>query len=164
MHNYYLHLGSNVGNRAEMLQKAIEALGKTSAKIISQSAIYETEPWGVKDQESFLNMALLVKSELEPDFFYKKLDDIQRNLGKVQTIKWGPRVIDIDIIYCDNLIYHSETLSIPHPRRTERNFVLIPLMEISEEFIDPEHQITIEELYDQCEDTSEVFLYEDIKN
>ena len=91
----------------------------------------------------------------------KQLEEIEAELGGGKLVKWGPRNIDIDILYCDDTILQSELLTIPHPQLYNRNFVLIPLLEIAGDFIDPVKKLTIDELYDECTDEGEVLLYED---
>ncbi len=161
MFSYYLHLGSNQGDRHEYLQKALHLISEKIGTISLKSAIYETEPWGLKEQENFLNMAISVMSSKNPEEVLKVIKAIEISMGSVKSVKWGPRTIDIDILYCDDLIINSPEVTIPHPHIRERNFVLIPLMEIAGDFTDPVHQITIDEMYDACQDTGEVFIYEE---
>lgn len=161
MHTYYLHLGSNQGNKKEMVVLAIKAIEKKIGNIIIQSSYYETEPWGLKEQENFINMALQVNSSKSLDEVFSITKVIEAELGGGKLVKWGPRNIDIDILYCDDTILQSEHLTIPHPQLYNRNFVLIPLLEIAGDFIDPVKKLTIDELYDECTDEGEVLLYED---
>jgi 2-amino-4-hydroxy-6-hydroxymethyldihydropteridine diphosphokinase len=159
-HTYFLHLGSNQGERKENLEKAIEQIKLTIGKVIKQSLIYETEPWGLKDQPNFLNMAIECYSGLKPHDLIVQAKAIEESIGTKKDTKWGPRLIDIDILYCEDLVLEGE-LTIPHPQIANRNFVLIPLMEIAGDFIDPNSKLTIEELYDVCEDIGEVMIYEE---
>lgn len=160
MADYYLLLGSNVGDRAAMLKKATHLIESHIGPVKAKSSIYETEPWGVENQENFLNLALHIESSLPPMAAWKMIEQIQNDLGKTQEGVWGPRNIDIDILYCDDVVLKTPELTIPHPRVRERNFVLVPLMEIAGEFIDPELKINIEEIYDICKDTKEVYLFD----
>jgi 2-amino-4-hydroxy-6-hydroxymethyldihydropteridine diphosphokinase len=105
-------------------------------------------------------MAIQVESAFEPLVLLDKILQIQQEMGKSQTEHWGPRNIDIDILYCDDVVLKSEKLTIPHPRLYERNFALVPLIEIAGDFTDPVHQITVDEIYDRCTDKKEVYLYE----
>lgn len=159
-HTYYLHLGSNQGNRKENLEKAIQLIKNTIGEVSNQSLMYETEPWGLKDQPNFINMAIECESNLEPFELINKAKDIEKSFGAEKDIKWGPRLLDIDILYCDDIVMEGE-LTIPHPQIANRNFVLIPLMEIAGDFVDPKLNTSIEDLYDVCEDESEVLIYED---
>ncbi len=161
MNTYYLHLGSNKGNRTAYLTDAIKHISTKIGEIKEQSSIYQTEPWGKKDQDEFLNMAIKVTSNLEPVDVLSSIKNIEKSMGVEKREKWGPRIIDIDILYCNDLILEQENLVIPHPHIYERNFVLIPLMEIAGEFIDPVKGISIEELFDLCKDESEVLMYEE---
>ncbi len=161
MHTYYLHLGSNQGDRKEFLQKALELISASIGEISLKSSVYETEPWGMKEQENFLNMAIEVKSIKSAEDILKSIKSIESAIGPGKEVKWGPRTIDIDILYCDDLIINSSEITIPHPHIQDRNFVLIPLMEIAGDFTDPVHKMTIEELYDVCKDTGEVFIFEE---
>ena len=160
MADYYLLLGSNMGNREQNLNHAVEQIGSKLGKVVTQSSIYETEPWGLEQQPAFLNKAVQVESGLEPMAFLENIFEIQKSMGKVQTGHWGPRNIDIDILYCDDVVLKSETLTIPHPRLYERNFALVPLIEIAGDLTDPVLKITVDEIYDRCQDKKEVYLYE----
>lgn len=161
MHSYYLHLGSNQGDRNEFLQKALQLISEKIGTINLKSNIYETEPWGMKEQENFLNMAIEVKSTKSPEDVIQSIKSIESSLGSSKSVKWGPRNIDIDVLYCDDLIIESSEITIPHPHIQDRNFVLIPLLEIAGDFTDPVHKMTIDELYDICKDTGEVFIFEE---
>lgn len=160
MNHYYLHLGSNLGDRKKNLYDAIRLIEYKIGFIVEKSSIYETEPWGLKDQPGFLNQAIISKSNLSPNKVLNVITDIESELGRIRNEKWGPRTIDIDIIYCDDLILNSDELTVPHPHMYDRNFVLIPFMEIAGDFIDPVKQVSVEELYDNCRDESEVFIFE----
>jgi 2-amino-4-hydroxy-6-hydroxymethyldihydropteridine diphosphokinase len=160
MHKYYLHIGSNQGDRLQILQSCVDAIAKSIGSVTDTSSIFETEPWGMKDQNAFLNQALLCHSSLEPGELLAKAKQIEASVGKGKEERWGPRLLDIDILYCDDLIIEGNP-QIPHPEIANRNFVLIPMMEIAPDFMDPKHQKTIDELYDLCEDTCEVYQYGD---
>jgi 2-amino-4-hydroxy-6-hydroxymethyldihydropteridine diphosphokinase len=160
MSDYYLLLGSNMGDREKNLRTAIQHIANKLGKVVAESSVYETEPWGKEDQAPFLNMAIQVESAFEPLVLLDKILQIQQEMGKSQTEHWGPRNIDIDILYCDDVVLKSEKLTIPHPRLYERNFALVPLIEIAGDFTDPVHQITVDEIYDRCTDKKEVYLYE----
>lgn len=161
MNNYYLHLGSNKGNRMSFLTDAMTHISKNIGEIKEQSSIYQTEPWGKKDQDEFLNLAIKVESKLEPKELLPALKNIEITMGVEKREKWGPRIIDIDILYCNDLILNEDELVIPHPHIYERNFVLIPLMEIAGDYLDPVKGISIEEIFDMCKDESEVLIYEE---
>ena len=128
--NVYLALGSNTGDRLANLRAAIDSL---PPKIIVQaeSRIYETEPWGYVDQPAFLNMALRVETDLAPLELLTHLKFLEKSLGRVPSFQNGPRLIDMDILFYDDLMFETPTLSIPHPRLHERAFVLVPLADIA---------------------------------
>ncbi|MBK9566992.1 MAG: 2-amino-4-hydroxy-6-hydroxymethyldihydropteridine diphosphokinase [Saprospiraceae bacterium] len=160
MSTYYLLLGSNQGDRENNLKNAHTQIEKMIGKINKKSSVYETEPWGLENQDNFLNMVIAVRSELKPLQVLGHLKKIEAMAGPAKTAIWGPRLLDIDILYCDDLIFESEQLNIPHKQIYNRNFTLIPLIEIAGDMIDPVKQITIDEIYDQCTDDKEVFIYE----
>ncbi|MFZ1705092.1 MAG: 2-amino-4-hydroxy-6-hydroxymethyldihydropteridine diphosphokinase [Saprospiraceae bacterium] len=161
MPTYYLHLGSNQGDRKKNIQFALENIQKKIGVIINQSSIYETEAWGLEDQPHFLNMALAIETNEKPLQLMAITKEIEKETGRTPSEKWGPRVLDIDILYAENLVLQTDTLTIPHAGIYDRNFVLIPLIEIAGDFIDPVKQISIDELYDICTDKREVYLYEE---
>ncbi len=161
MHILYLHLGSNQGDRKQSLDNCLVQIAEKIGKITSKSSIYETEPWGLKDQPNFLNMAVEAKTHLTVVEVFNISKEIEKELGCPKQVKWGPRSIDIDILYYDHVIMDTEKLKLPHPQLYNRNFVLIPMMEIAGDYIDPIRNISIDEIYDVCSDQCEVFLYEE---
>lgn len=160
MHTYYFHLGSNIGDRNAMLTAAVDQISQKIGKLVLASSIYETEPWGYKNQDHFLNQAIQVESHLSIDDVFTILQEIEKQMGGIKTETWGPRIIDIDILYCDDVIVNTDRLTVPHARMYERSFVLIPMMEIACDFIDPVKNKSIEELFDMCRDEGAVFIYE----
>ena len=144
-HIVYLALGTNLGDRPANLRAAITALSP-DVKVIAESKVYETPPWGVEDQPTFLNMAVKCETALEPESLLKYLKQLEVQLGREQSFRWGPRLIDIDILFYDNLILNSESLIIPHRRLHERAFVLVPLADIAPDFVHPVLKKTIKEL------------------
>ena len=141
----YLALGTNLGDRPANLRAAIEALSP-EINVIAESKVYETPPWGFENQPDFLNMAVKCETTLEPESLLKRLKRLEVQLGREQSFRWGPRLIDIDILFYDNLILKSKSLTIPHPRLHERAFVLVPLADIAPDFIHPVLKKTIQEL------------------
>ena len=144
-HVIYLLLGSNLGDRLANLRAAITSL---SAKIqpIAQSSVYETEPWGYSEQPAFLNLVLKGDTELSPLDLLSFLKETEVTMGRVETFRFGPRLIDLDILFYDDLILESPKLTIPHPRITERAFVLVPLTDIAPGMVHPGLGITIQQL------------------
>lgn len=144
----YIALGSNIGDRQKNILSAIDEINlNISCKVVSVSSIYETGPFGYTDQENFLNAAAEVETELDilPFFHFIKL--IEEKLGRVKTIKWGPRLIDIDLLFFNNLSYKDEFLTVPHKGIPERDFVLVPLCEIAPELVHPELNRKICDIY-----------------
>jgi len=142
----YLSIGSNLGNREENCEKAISFLEQNGIKVTKRSSLYETEPWGVKNQPKFINMAVEVETYLEPQELLKTIKKIEAELGRRSNIRWGPRVIDLDILFYDNLIINTPELTIPHPAIIEREFVLKPLSEIAPDKTHPVIKKSIKEL------------------
>jgi 2-amino-4-hydroxy-6-hydroxymethyldihydropteridine diphosphokinase len=132
----YLSLGSNLGDRQANLREALHALERIM-DITMISSVYETEPWGVPDQPRFLNLAVGGSTELEPEELLDAVKALEAALGRRETFRWGPRVVDIDILLYESRLYTSERLTIPHPRMHQRAFVLVPLAEIAPGTIHP---------------------------
>lgn len=131
---YYLSLGSNIGDRVGYLNAATTAIAEV-ATLIAQSEDYTTAPWGYVQQEDFVNRCLLVRSTLAPQALLAALQAIELQLHRQRLIHWGPRTIDIDIVWAKGVSQCSETLVLPHPRAFERAFVLVPLMDLP--MVDP---------------------------
>lgn len=130
-HEAYLSIGSNIGNKEENLHRAIELINSyKEIEVEKVSSFLVTEPWGYLDQEKFVNAALKLKTIISPQELMKVLLDIEQEMKRERIIKWGPRIIDLDIIFYDNLVLEDELVTVPHPRMEEREFVLKPLSEI----------------------------------
>ena len=130
----FLGLGSNVGNRKEYLEKAIKALKDISGiTVTNMSSIYETEPFGEIKQDKFLNMVIKIETTLAPEKLLKITMAIEKDLDRLRTVRWGPRTIDIDILLYGNEVINTKDLTIPHAGLIERDFVLVPLLEIDSE-------------------------------
>ena len=160
-HTICLHLGSNLGSRFLNLEKAILGISQEIGEVTNQSSIYQTQAWGETEQPDFLNQTVLAITELLPHDVLKKLLGIEEKMGRIREKKWGPRIIDIDLLFYDDLILETPDLTIPHPQISNRNFVLIPTMEVFGNFIHPVFNLSIEELYLRCRDQGEVYLSED---
>lgn len=156
----YLHLGSNIGDRLAYLAKAVGLIQKHIGTIISRSSLYETQAWGNVAQDAFYNLAVCVETSHTPEQILEDIHKIESEMGRTREEKWGPRTIDIDILLVDDIVVNKPSLNIPHKHMANRNFVLIPLMEIAGEVLHPTLEKTIEELYFDCKDEKEVILLE----
>lgn len=155
MKKAYLLLGSNVGNRRQNLLDALQHIENYAGKIAKHSSIYETAPWGKPDQQNFFNQAVLVETLLEPPALMHELLNIERLMGRKRSEneKWEQRLIDIDILFYNDVNLQTEQLTIPHPRLHERNFALHPMLELDPTHKHPLKGQNIEELLQICSDT-----------
>lgn len=132
MKTAYISLGANIGDTHGNLREAIRLLDEDlSCAVTAVSSFYETKPVGLEDQPDFLNAVIAIQTSLDPDQLLDLCHSIEAKMGRVRTIRWGPRVIDIDIIVYEGVEMSRDDLIIPHPRMMERGFVLIPLAEIA---------------------------------
>lgn len=152
----YLLLGANLNDRAQALRRATSLIAERVGKVIQQSALYETAPWGIIDQPAFLNQVLAVNTTLQPEAVLAKTQKIEQELGRIRHEKWGTRTIDIDILYYGTLVMQTETLTIPHPYLHQRRFTLVPLAEIAPDFKHPVLMKTTVNLLAECTDAGEV--------
>lgn len=143
-HRVYLSLGSNIGNKRKNLLEAIRKIGELeNTEVVKSSTILETEPFGYLEQDNFLNTCSEVKTLMTAQEFLKEILQIELDMGRVREIKWGPRIIDIDILFYDKEIIEEDNLAVPHPWICEREFVLDPLSEIAPNYIHPLEKKTI---------------------
>jgi 2-amino-4-hydroxy-6-hydroxymethyldihydropteridine diphosphokinase len=157
MNNVYLLIGGNMGDRMANLAAARDSINIECGRIISASSIYETEAWGYKEQNAFLNQALVIQTSLQANALMDAILKIEIALGRKREIPLGPRIIDIDIIYYNDEIINSSTLTIPHPSMAQRKFVLMPLTEIAPNYRHPILLKTNEVLLKESGDSSVVY-------
>ena len=152
MSKVYLSIGSNKGNRSVLINKAIDEIEKKVGIIISRSSIYQSKSWGF-DSNDFYNLCLLIDTDIMPKSLLINLKKIEKSMGRedVDGI-YSDRFIDIDILFYDNITTDSEDLKIPHPKIEIRKFVLVPMLEIADDYVHPILNKTIKELYNDCSD------------
>ena len=148
-HTVYLSLGTNLGDRAANLKQAITSL-PPQMRVKAKSKVYETPPWGYTEQDAFLNQVVKVTTYLEPEPLLKHLKRLEVALGRKATFRYGPRLIDLDILFFDDLVYESPALTIPHPHVHERGFVLLPMMDIAPDHVHPVTKRSIREMIGLC--------------
>ena len=157
MHRVLIGLGSNVGDRLGFLQKAMGELERTQGiSVASISSVYETEPVGKKNQPRFLNAAVELSCSISASKLYERMKEIERLIGRTPTERWGPREIDLDLLYYDDEVLESPMFVVPHRESSNRRFVLVPLSEIAADFVDPAKKCSVRSLLENCPDTCEV--------
>ncbi|MCC6725064.1 MAG: 2-amino-4-hydroxy-6-hydroxymethyldihydropteridine diphosphokinase [Saprospiraceae bacterium] len=160
-HKTHLLLGGNLGDRHANLAAARKLIGQRVGTVVKSSSLYETQPWGKTDQPDFLNQALEVATDLKPEEVLKDILNIEKELGRQREDKWSARTIDIDILFYDAKTLKTKDLTLPHPHLHERNFALVPMLEIAPNKQHPIFKKTIEELYEASEDDLDVVMLED---
>jgi 2-amino-4-hydroxy-6-hydroxymethyldihydropteridine diphosphokinase len=161
MENYaYIALGSNIGNRLYYLREAVKALDShEQISVIATSSIYETEPVGYINQDKFLNMVIKITTVLSPLALLEVTQKIEQRFGRKREIRWGPRTLDLDILLYNHENIETEQLIIPHPRMTERAFVMIPLLELNHNIYIPNVSQCLEDLIDRLPDREGVHVW-----
>ena len=166
----YLSLGSNLGDRSQNILTAIQMLKEVGFNVTKKSSVYETSPWpvrdkslnglkGVTEQPDFLNLVLKGETKLSPEELLKKIKSIEKTMGRETSEKWGPRIIDIDILFYKKEILDTPSLIIPHPQLHKRAFVLVPLKEIAPRLIHPLLKKTVQQMLNNMNDKGSVLLY-----
>ena len=152
MSKVYLSIGSNKGNRSVLINKAIDEIEKKVGIIISRSSIYQSKSWGF-DSNDFYNLCLLIDTDIMPKSLLINLKKIEKSMGREDVDgSYSDRLIDIDILFYDNITTDLEDLKIPHPKIEIRKFVLVPMLEIADDYVHPILNKTIKELYNDCSD------------
>ena len=159
MNKAYLLTGGNLGNREENLAAAGEMIAQHCGTIIHASSLYETAAWGKTDQPPFLNQALELHTELNARQLIRRILKIEKQMGRIREEKYGPRIIDIDILLFNEEIHDYRLLKLPHPEMQNRKFALLPLAEIAPYVIHPVLRKTITELLSECKDELPVKKY-----
>ncbi len=157
-HTIYLGLGSNVGDRQAYLAAAVAAM-PPEVTPVSCSRLYQTPAWGYTEQDAFLNQVVKAHTMLSPEDLLGFIKQLETDLGRNPRFRWGPREIDIDILFYDDLVYTCQGLTIPHPSLHERAFVLVPLADLAPEYIHPLLKQPVSELLKNA-DQSGIELYE----
>jgi 2-amino-4-hydroxy-6-hydroxymethyldihydropteridine diphosphokinase len=152
MNHAYLLIGGNIGDRLANLETATKAIQDQIGNILLSSSIYETAAWGLENQASFLNQALLVSTTADAQTLLEKLLAIEQQMGRIRNQPLGPRIIDLDIIFFNEEVIALTNLVIPHPQMQKRNFVLSPLNEIAPNYLHPILKKSINQLLMNCED------------
>jgi len=156
----YIGIGSNLGDRLQQIISAKSHISNVFNTPIKCSSIYETEPWGFKEQEHFLNQVLSLETDLNPMEIWDLLSMIETNMGRIRHLKFGPRNIDLDILLLNSLYFKNKHITIPHPQMHQRRFVLIPLLELEPDFIHPLFLKKTRELFNECTDSSQTTKYQ----
>lgn len=156
--NVYLSLGSNIGNRRENISEGIRLIVKQIGKAVKKSHLYETQPWGNTDQDPFLNQVIMINTTMEPRELLEAISRIERDMGRERKEKWGPRTLDVDILFYGKRVIRDKGLEIPHPELHKRAFILVPMMELDPELEHPVLHEAIDMLYMNCEDLSDVVM------
>ncbi|MBZ0157607.1 MAG: 2-amino-4-hydroxy-6-hydroxymethyldihydropteridine diphosphokinase [Alphaproteobacteria bacterium] len=145
----HIGIGSNLGDRESHCDRALEEMKARGIRITKVSSRYETEPWGMREQPNFINMAVEAETDLSPEGLLAALKEIERTVGRRTTFLWGPRVIDLDILFYDDAIIDGACLRIPHPLLHTRSFVLLPLAEIAPGKMHPVLRKTVGQLKEE---------------
>ncbi len=151
MTKIYIGFGTNLGDREKQLREALRRVGR-AVQITKTSPVYETEPWGVTAQPRFLNMVAEAETELGPEDVLRALQRIEHEMGRIRGMRYGPRIIDLDLLLYGDEVMATKDLTLPHPRIAERRFVLLPLVELAPDLVHPELGMTMRELLERVPD------------
>ena len=153
----FIGIGSNLGTPAENCEKAIHLLHiPPEIEVVARSSLYESEPVGKIKQNWFVNATVAIKTSMVPESLLNAIFKIERDLGRERREKWGPRIIDLDLLTYENRVIHSTALTLPHPEMAKRRFVLLPLSEFAGDYMHPVENKTIHTLLKELPETSQV--------
>jgi 2-amino-4-hydroxy-6-hydroxymethyldihydropteridine diphosphokinase len=153
----YIGIGSNLGDKARNCREAIERIGAAGEnKLVGRSSLYRTEPWGNEEQDWFVNAVIAIRTSFDPDGLLQHLKNVEEQLKKKKEERWGPRNIDLDILFFNDEILKTPGLTVPHPFLHLRRFVLVPLQEICPDFIHPQLKLSVGELLERTNDEKKV--------
>ncbi|MGH7885839.1 MAG: 2-amino-4-hydroxy-6-hydroxymethyldihydropteridine diphosphokinase [Thermodesulfobacteriota bacterium] len=155
MYNSFIGIGSNLGMRIENCNNALEYISAFS-EVASMSSLYKSEAAGYAEQPNFINAVIKIKTSLSPNNLLNSLKLIEKKMGREKTFRWGPRIIDLDILFYENLIIESSTLTIPHEELQKRRFVLEPLLEIEPDLIHPKYNMSIKDILKNLKDDKKI--------
>lgn len=155
----FIGIGSNIGDKIENCIMAIDMIDKINGcSVIKRSSFYRTEPVGFKDQNWFVNCVIMIDTVFSPFVLLQKLQEIEDIMGRERRIKWGPRIIDLDILIFDGLIIRDKILTIPHPLMHKRRFVLVPMNQLAPDLVHPIFNKTIRELLSNIPDNEQTVV------
>jgi len=153
----YIGIGSNLGEKVENCRRAIEAIGSDARnRVVGCSRLFRTEPVGKKDQEWFINGVAAVETAMSPRELLEFLLSVEKKMGRNRIERWGPRIIDLDILFFGDRVLNEKGLQIPHPRLHERRFVMVPLKDIAPDLVHPIFQRTVSQILGELNATDEV--------
>lgn len=166
MQTAILSIGTNLGNKVQNLITAIELLNVRAGKLLRKGAVYETESWGFKSDQVFLNQLVSLHTDLSPEELLSTILDIEKEMGRyrINQVEYVSRIIDIDILFYEEDIINQKNLSIPHPHIGDRRFILIPLAALFPHFRHPVNKLTASQMLKKCNDTSDVRLLIPVEN
>lgn len=150
----FLLLGGNLGEPSVTFEAARAGISAQYGGIVEASSVYETAPWGVVDQPVFLNQVVVIQTHYHPIDVLQFTQKLEKTLGRERRQRWGPRMIDIDVLYYGDVVMTMPELCVPHPRLHQRRFTLVPLVEIAPHFLHPKLRLTNQQLLEVCEDNT----------
>ncbi len=154
----FLSLGGNLGNTQEIFERCYPMIENKVGPILKQSSLYRTAAWGLTEQADFINQVILIESDLRPEEILTEIQAIEQALGRERKITWGPRTLDLDILFIDQQIIRTADLQIPHPHIQDRKFILIPMQEIAGTYEHPVFNKTMIQLLQETNDETAVNL------